>query len=212
MTNKRTTTARHVTAARLHGSGVKSASKITGDVRPGMSTWHVAIGALVHQCAGALAEYRGEQPGVIAQRATEWVNLAARDTRVLGNLAKARAQITSLACAYLHRYAPGQDAEYLGAEIAFKGGRVDLAWSIPGLGVVIDELKTTAWVRLNVDATMLAQPQRYREFGVQKWGSGFAGVRFLPLRNPGEARFVAPDGSVHRLDDSAAAHVRKDAA
>ncbi|SOC50404.1 hypothetical protein SAMN05660748_3152 [Blastococcus aggregatus] len=205
-------TARHVTAARLHGSGSTSASKTTGDVRPGMSTWHVAIGSLVHQCAGALAEHRGEQSGVIAQRATEWVNSAARDTRVFGNLAKARAQITSLACAYLHRYAPDADADYLGAEIPFDGGRVDLVWSIPGLGVVIDELKTTAWVRLNVDASMLAQPQRYREFGVQKWGSGFAGVRFLPLRNPGEARFISADGEVHRLTDSPAATVRKDAA
>lgn len=209
MTNKRSTTARHVTAARLHGT---SGSKTARDVRPGMSDWHIAIGSLVHQCAGALAEHRGEQPGVIAQRSTEWVNLAARDTKVFGNLAKARAQVTSLACAYLHRYAPGTDAEYLGAEIPFDGGRVDLVWSIPGLGVVIDELKTTAWVRLNVDAAMLAQPQRYREFGVQQWGTRFAGVRFLPLRNPGEARFITPDGVVHRLDGSPAAHVRRDAA
>lgn len=209
MTNKRSTAARHVTAARLHGT---SPSKTSGDVRPGMSDWHVAIGSLVHQCAGALAEHRGDQPGVIAQRATEWVNLAARDTKVFGNLAKARAQITSLACAYLHRYAPGPDAEYLGAEIPFKGGRVDLVWSVPGLGVVIDELKTTAWVRLSVDATMLAQPQRYRKFGAEKWGSGFAGVRFLPLRNPGEARFISADGSVHRLGASPAAHVREVAA
>jgi hypothetical protein len=201
-------TARHVAAARLHGT----ASKAPREVRPGMSDWHVAIGSLVHQCAAALAEHRGEQPGVIAQRATEWVNAAARDTRVLGNLAKARAQITSLACAYLHRYAPDADAACLGAEIAFDGGRVDLAWSIPGLGIVIDELKTTAWVRLNVDASMLAQPQRYREFGVQKWDSGFAGVRFLPLRNPGEARFISADGAVHRLTDSPAATLRKDAA
>lgn len=197
-------TARHVTAARLHGSR----SKTTGDVRPGMSDWHVAIGSLVHQCAGALAEHRGDQSSVIAQRATQWVNLAARDTRVFGNLAKARAQITSLACAYLHRYAPGAQAEYLGAEIPFDGGRVDLVWSIPGLGVVIDELKTTAWVRLNVDAAMLAQPQRYRQFGAEKWGSGFAGVRFLPLRNPGEARFITADGTVYRLDDSPAARLR----
>jgi hypothetical protein len=177
-----------------------------------MSDWHVAIGALVHQCAGALADHRGEQPGVIAQRATEWVNSAARDTRVFGNLAKARAQITSLACAYLHRYAPDANADYLGAEIAFGGGRVDLVWSIPGFGVVIDELKTTAWVRLNVDATMLDQPQRYRTFGVQKWNSGFAGVRFLPLRNPGEARFISADGTVHRLDGSPAGLLQKDAA
>jgi hypothetical protein len=201
-------TARHVTAARLHGNP----SKTTGAVHPGMSDWHIAIGALVHQCAGALAEHRREQSGVIAQRAIEWVNLAARDTKVFGNLAKARAQITSLACAYLHRYAPGADAEYLGAEIPFNGGRVDLVWSIPGLGIVIDELKTTQWVRLNVDAAMLAQPQRYREFGAEKWGSDFAGVRFLPLRNPGEARFINADGTVHRLDTSPAADVRKVAA
>jgi hypothetical protein len=201
-------TARHVTAARLHGNYAASPR----EVRPGMSDWHVAVGALVHQCAAALVEHRSEAPGLIAQRATEWVNLAARNTKVFGNLAKARAQITSLTCAYLHRYGPDPDAEYLGSEIKFDGGRVDLVWSIPGLGVVIDELKTTAWVRLSVDAAMLAQPQRYREFGVQKWNRQFAGVRFLPLRNPGEARFIDADGTVHRLGDSPASNLGRAAA
>jgi hypothetical protein len=192
---------RHRTAARLHAALAKEARV----VRPGMSNWHVAVGTLVHQCAGALAEHRGEPPTLIAQRATEWVNGHARDTRVFGNLAKARAQITSCACSYLHRYAPGPDAQYLGSEVRLGGGRVDLAWFVPDLGVVIDELKTTAWVRLSVDATMLAQPQRYRRFGVAEWGDRFAGVRFLPLRNPGEARFIDPAGTVHRLAESVAA-------
>jgi hypothetical protein len=177
-----------------------------------MSDWHVVVGALVHRCAAELAEHRGEDPGTLAQRATEWANLAARDTRVLGNLAKARAQIASYACVYLHQYAPGGNAKYLGSEVRFDGGKVDLIWSIPRLGVVIDELKTTAWVRLSVDAAMLVQPQRYREFGVQKWGKRFAGVRFLPLRNPREARFISADGTVHRLDDSPAATLHGGAA
>ena len=199
-------TARHVQAARLHKSNSKSKSpkETAGGIRPGMSDWHIAIGQLVHRCAGDLAEYRSAPRNVLAGHIVEWVNAAAKDTRVFGNLPKARAQITSMAGAYLFQYAPGSDAQYIGAELSFDGGRIDLAWFVPGFGIVIDELKTTAWVRLGVDAKMLGQAQRYREFGASEWGDMFAGVRFLPLLNPHEARFIDPTGGVARLSDSPA--------
>lgn len=209
-------TARHVQAARLHSSkGKKTAQPSQNEerlIRPGMSTWHIAIGQLVHRCAGELAEHRNEPRTVLVGRIVEWVNAAAKDTRVFGNLAKARAQITSMAGAYLFSYAPGPDAQYIGAELAFDGGRVDLAWFVPDFGVVVDELKTTAWVRLGVDAKMLEQAQRYRQFGVSEWDDLFAGVRFLPLLNPQEARFIDPTGAVCRLTDSPAQHVGRAAA
>jgi hypothetical protein len=207
-------TSRHVQAARLHNSKPVKASS-TGEerlIRPGMSDWHIAVGQLVHRCAGDLAEHRSEPRTALAGRIIEWVNLVAKDTRVFGNLAKARAQITSMAGAYLFSYAPGPDAQYIGAELAFDGGRLDLAWFIPDLGIVVDELKTTAWVRLGVDSKMLEQAQRYRVFGVAEWGDMFAGVRFLPLLNPNEARFIDPTGDVARLTDSPARHVARAAA
>ncbi len=207
-------TPRHVQAARLHKNSKTRGATKWGDnsVRPGMSSWHLAIGQLVHRCAGELAEHRDEPRHVLAGHIIEWVNANAKDTRVFGNLPKARAQITSMAGAYLFIYAPTTDAQYLGTELAFDGGRLDLAWFVPDIGVVIDELKTTAWVRLGVDATMLTQAQRYREFGVAEWGDRFAGVRFLPLLHPHEARFIDQSGVVTRLGDSPAQHVSKAAA
>lgn len=207
-------TPRHVQAARLHDTTAtsKQPTECWGTIRPGMSTWHIAIGQLVHRCAGDLAEYRAEPRTVLAGQIVEWVNAVADDTRVFGNLTKARAQVSSMAGAYLFKYAPGADAQYVGAELSFDGGRIDLAWFVPDLGVVIDELKTTAWVRLGVDAKMLEQAQRYREFGVAEWGDQFAGVRFLPLLNPSEARFVSPDGTVHLLANSPAHALKENAA
>lgn len=210
-------TPRHQQAARLHATtkAKKDAAEKdakAGGIRPGMSAWHVAIGQLVHQCAGDLAEHRNESRPALAGRIVEWVNSSAKDTRVFGNLPKARAQISSMTGAYLFKYAPGPEAQYLGSEISFDGGRIDLAWSIPGFGVVIDELKTTAWVRLGVDATMLEQSQRYRTYGADKWDELFAGVRFLPLLNPHEARFIDSTGTVHRLADSPASAITEAAA
>lgn len=199
---------RHETATRLHRGDLESSdSPEQKSIRPHESAWHAAIGALVHQCAGDLADVRGTGPSAIVGAAIEWANANVNDTKVLGNLAKARSQVTSCACVYLTKYVPGPGARHLGAEIAFDGGRIDLAWDVPGLGVVVDEIKTHAWIRLNVDSRMLAQPRRYIAFGVSEWGTAFAGVRFLPLRHPGEARFLGADGSVARLSQSPAADV-----
>lgn len=203
-------TPRHLQALRLHALNDEARKKASGktkpdrSVRPGMSDWHITIGQLVHRCAGELAEHRTESLTTVAALATEWINENARDTTVLGNLSKARAQVCSMTCAYLSRYAPGPDAQYLGTEVRLGDCRVDLAWFVPDLGVVIDELKTTAWVSLRVDAAMLGQPQMYRELGVAEWGERFAGVRFLPLRNPHEARFITAEGNVLPLGDSPA--------
>jgi hypothetical protein len=188
-------TARHLTTARLL-AGTESS------IRPGMSTWHVAIGALAHMCAAELAQFRGQPPTVIARRATEWVAANVKDVRVLGNMPKARMQIAAAACSYMHRFAPGLDAKYLGSEIAFDGGRIDLAWDVPDHGVIIDELKTQTWVRLDINSAMLEQARRYKSFGVNQWGGGFCGVRLLPLRHPAEARFVPARGPIMRLADS----------
>lgn len=207
-------TPRHQQAALLHKTAKKTSAEPApnGGIRPGMSDWHIAIGQLVHRCAGELAEERDQSRTALAGRITEWVNAAAKDTRVFGNLPKARAQISSMAGAYLFTYAPGSDAQYIGAEVSFDGGRLDLVWFVPDLGVVIDELKTTAWVRLGVDNTMLEQAQRYRKYGAGQWDDLFAGVRFLPLLNPHEARFIDSTGAVHRLAESRAQVIKEVAA
>lgn len=204
---------RHEIAHRLYDEVLRSEPR---SVRPGMSRWHQAVGMMVHRAAGDFAERRGLAAPVLAQQVTEWVNLHAKDTTVFGNLSKARSQITGATCVYLTRHAPGAHAQYLGAEISYDvdgvRGRVDLAWFVPGLGVVIDEIKTQSWTNLAVDARMLEQVHRYRVFGVGEWGEGFAGVRFLPLRYPTEMRFVTPDGDVHNLAQSPAASAVRNAA
>lgn len=185
-------------------------------VRPGHSLWHQAVGVMVHRGAAALAGARSEPHPVLAGTVTDWVNANAKDTKVFGNLSKARAQITGSICVYLARYAPGPDARYLGTEIAYdlegERGRIDLAWLVPDLGVVIDEIKTQSWTNLAVDDEMLAQVHRYRRFGISEWGDAFAGVRFLPLRFPSEMRFVEPDGTVQWLSESVAAQMARTAA
>ena len=197
-------------AKRLHGDVTKAADR---EIRPGMSNWHQAVGVMVHRAAGSLAEHRHLPPSDLAGVVTDWVNANAKDTKVFGNLAKARAQITGCACLYLSRYAPGLEAEYLGTEIEYHlngdHGRVDLAWSVPGLGIVIDEIKTQSWTNLAVDDRMLEQVERYRRFGVAEWGDHFAGVRFLPLRFPSEMRFLGSAGAVESLTTSIAASVRR---
>lgn len=200
---------RHLKAKAIHAEIKEQnrAEAATQKVRPGMKDWHLLIGDLVHECAGTLAEHRCESPAALAGLAAEWVNTHARDTANLGNLAKARAQVGSLTCAYLMRYAPGPDAQYLGAELRLGTKRVDLAWFIPDFGVVIDELKTTNTVKLSLDSLMLAQPRDYAVLGATEWGHLFAGVRFLPLRNPHQAVWITADGNTTPLWESPAAAI-----
>lgn len=204
---------RHEIAARLYDEVLSAPDR---SVRPGNSAWHQAVGVMVHRAAGEFAERRHLAAPLLAQEVTEWVSLNAKDTKVFGNLSKARMQITGSACVYLTMHAPGPHAQYLGSEISYDidgvRGRIDLAWFVPDLGVVIDEIKTQSWTNLAVDARMLEQVHRYRVFGVGEWGDMFAGVRFLPLRFPSEMRFVTPDGGVHLLAESPAAMAVRSAA
>lgn len=180
-----------------------------GDARE----WHSAVGRLVHACCADLADRRHLPAHEVAVSVLEWVNTHARDTKSLGNLMKARAAISSNANVYLTQHAPDADAQFLGAEVPVEGGRIDLAWFVPDLGVVIDELKTVRQVHLHADNLGIQQCHRYVDAGVKEWGDLFAGVRYLPLAHPDQALYIDAAGVERTLATSAAgAVVRKRAA
>lgn len=193
-------TLRHVQARSLHDEVGASArlsgyddQEMAGSTRPGHKTWHVAVGNFVHACCAAHADLRNLPSHEVALSVIEWVNAHARHAQVFGNLPKARATIASNANAYLTQYAPGPDANFLGAEIEVEGGRIDLAWFVPDLGIVVDEIKTVRQVHLRTDNPGIAQCHRYVDAGLAQWGDQFAGVRYLPLSHPADALFITRD-------------------
>lgn len=208
-------TPRHVQAKNLHAQVGARAALYGGRAQAAPvdgRDWHHTVGNLVHECCAAHAELRHLPAHEVAGSVIEWVNVHARETRTLGNLAKARAAIASNANVYLTQYAPDQDAQFLGAEIPVEGGRIDLAWFVPDLGVVVDELKTVRQVHLHADNPGIKQCHRYVEAGVKEWGDLFAGVRYLPLALPHQALFIDATGVERPLAASVAVVVRKQAA
>lgn len=207
-------TPRHIQAKNLHAQVGATAEFYERDRAHGDSReWHTAVGRLVHACCAAHADLRHLPAHEVAASVIEWVNENARQTQSLGNLMKARAAIASNANVYLTQYAPDADAQFLGAEVPVEGGRIDLAWFVPDLGIVVDELKTVRQVHLHADNPGVSQCHRYVDAGVKEWGDLFAGVRYLPLAHPKQALFIDATGAERALAASpAAAVVRKQAA
>ncbi|MCL2612398.1 MAG: hypothetical protein FWD95_04105 [Nocardioidaceae bacterium] len=186
---------KHHHAARLHAE-----AGLTGTEFPAHeSNWHQTVGQLVHHCCADHANLRHLPAHELAQRVIDWASVNVKATRTLGNLAKARAAIASNANVYLTRYAPGPDAQFLGAEIPVGDGRIDLAWFIPDFGVLVDELKTVRQVHMHADNPGITQCHGYVDAGLAEWGDLFAGVRYLPLSIPSQALFFAPDHGTHTL-------------
>jgi hypothetical protein len=93
---------------------------------------------------------------------------------------------------------------FAGAEVALGTGRVDLVWELPEQRVLVDELKLGSLGEAIEDAATLAQIDRYRQAGRERWAERFAGVRLLPLTSPGRALFFPPAGVRVPLADAPA--------
>jgi hypothetical protein len=91
---------------------------------------------------------------------------------------------------------------FLGAEVSLGTGRVDLVWELVGERRVIDEVKLGSLGEAIEDKATLAQVDRYRQVGTERWGAQFAGVRLLPLASPGRALFFPPEGVRVPLSDA----------
>ena len=98
---------------------------------------------------------------------------------------------------YLNRFRPGNEALYLGSELTYPGGRIDVAWRIPGVGVFFDEIKTSRHVGVNPDDE--EQLRRYGSFGRAEYGSDFLGIRYLPLLNPSRSLLANLIGDALKL-------------
>lgn len=117
---------------------------------------------------------------------------------VRGRRQAAATRITSLASHYVQRLVPPPFITYLGAEQALGGGRVDLTFEHPTLGVFFDELKAWRNPQLGLDEATLAQLDRFVR-GAAAYGTPCAGVRLLPVSALANAQLHRPDGSVAPL-------------
>lgn len=105
---------------------------------------------------------------------------------------RVRIRVVTAAGRYLHQYRPLAPVTFQGAEEPVDGGRVDLAWLHPTVGVFYDEVKTTRH-HGSLSARDRDQLKRYATAGTSAHGTRFAGVRYLPLLNPAGAQLATLD-------------------
>ncbi len=122
--------------------------------------------------------------------------------RDLGRGDKTTTRVTGLVAHYLGTFLPPAEAEFLGAEVSVAGGRVDLAWRLPGYGVWFDELKTWRGGQPDLTSDVLDQVFRYLDAGIADFGAEFCGVRLVTLGNAHAARFITSTGDVQPLTGS----------
>lgn len=116
-----------------------------------------------------------------------------------GNLRRARAHATGLVRHYLRVFLP-TGGVFAGSEVPAAGGRADLLWSHPS-GFFYDEVKTTT-LPTPITPEVLNQIGRYVDAGNERFGTRFAGVRLITLRQTSAALFLSPVGELSPLSTS----------
>lgn len=101
-------------------------------------------------------------------------------------------RVASGASSYLVRYCPPAPVEFLGAEYPLEDGRLDLLWQCSDGLVIFDELKTSR--HAGISQADRAQVSEYALAGHRRFGAQFAGVRYLPLKQPQGAQLFTTDG------------------
>lgn len=158
-------------------------------------------GSLTHALIARMLA-RESYPGGDPAAFEDAILLEAREllaaNRSLGtHRARSHIRIVTAAGQYLHRYRPGPAATFYGSEVTLGQGRVDLLWHHPSVGVFADEVKTTRHTTADLPASHVDQVARYARDGWYRFGTGFAGVRYLPLLHPSSARWVSVDVDEH---------------
>lgn len=153
------------------------------------------IGVVTHAIVQMLAPHIADIPAVLIPEKV--LDVASALVSIPG-VSERRALITTAsgnACVYLRRLAP-IDWDLLGCEFPVaEGSRVDLAYRHPVDGrVFFDEIKTTKVGLSRPTPEHLAQCDRYRAAGLDKFGNRFAGVRLLYLGALNASRLITPTG------------------
>lgn len=149
---------------------------------------HLVLGEVVEQCLTLDASGR-------ARLVNETVARNIDGVPGLGRGDKAHSRIATLASQYLTHFLPPRDSTFVGAEVGFHDGRVDLAWYRRDLGTWFDEIKTWRGVGELIDDSTLRQVYKYLDHGIDAYGDDFLGVRLIPLGHLRNARLIRPDGA-----------------
>lgn len=187
--------------SRLRVPPVRAASERPERAGP---VWHALIGAHTHRVIASVLAAAPENGDALTAAVLDATFEEVRPDKRLGNVANARVRVASAAATYLLHLRPLSPACYLGAEQTVEGGRVDLAWRHPDLGVFYDEIKSTRTRLVTLDEPGPAQVTRYLRAGVTAHGNGFAGLRLLLLGNRHACMWFTPDGKRLALADSPA--------
>ena len=164
--------------------------------------WDRRIGIAVHEALGAVIPSLQDLPhsewNTVLLPTIDW----AVSRHLRGRLDKARLRAAGLASQYLREFMPDSPAVFVGAEVRVRGGRVDLVWSHPEIGVWFDEVKTWRRTQATLDSDTWEQVRRYTIAGQEGYGDEFAGVRLLTLGNRRACAAMSPDGIIEDLDES----------
>lgn len=158
------------------------------------------IGSLVHRLIAQLCRDGADPSAFTSLRTIRRLVLAA--VRPLP-LRRGRLAITQQAALAIWCYwrdllpQPTERCRLFGAEVRIGRTRVDLVWEIGGpagqaSSYFFDEIKTGSWhgrpsrrVRAQVDTLLDA--------GVERFGTQFAGIRYLTLADPAGRHWISPD-------------------
>ena len=164
----------------------------------------IALGAVAHRLVGLLAtEYRHlTGPALLAELWSAAGRLAT--TERFGRRARAaRMGAAGAAAVYQRYFLPPADWTLIGVEVAIDGGRLDLAWELPGSTVVFDEVKLAfGRSRAGGNGPTDRQVRRYLAHGDATFGERFGGVRLLRLGAPRTSMLVGPGSRLRRLADT----------
>jgi hypothetical protein len=155
-------------------------------------------GTLTHRLTARMLNLEQSDPGALNDYEAvllEQANAIVTAEPGLGtHRSRTNMRVVTAAAQYLRRYRPNSQVLFIGTEVMVPDGRVDIAWEHPTLGVFFDELKTTRHHETRLVGGHLDQVEGYVWSGVARYGSRFAGVRYIPLLHPANARWVTARG------------------
>jgi hypothetical protein len=145
------------------------------------------VGTLIHRAIADLAATNLEPNARV-------IMLAADRSMPMFAKIEARAHRQNVAggvLAYFRYLLPPHGWQFAGSEIHLGVGRVDLIWTHPDGGVLVDEIKTGGWLGR---AAIAAQVAAYLDCARAAWPDQFIGLRLVSTRDPTTSLFFTPTG------------------
>lgn len=158
-----------------------------------LTDWASRVGQVTHAIICALAPVAG---GLDSYQLGEQALREARRLVTDGQVPRgpaARARAVGLSLAYLRDYVPRGQWALLGTELPLPLSRIDVAWSHPVHGVLLDEIKTFTGRGLEgLSASDMRQAERHTAGGETEFGAALLGLRVLTLGGMQSAIAVLP--------------------